>query len=87
VPARVQATASEIMSTTAKTILTFLLAAGGMATAATAAAQHYPTRPVRFIVPAPPGGGLDIVARTLAQKLAEPFGQSVAVDTTHTEFS
>ncbi len=68
------------MSTTAKTILTFLLAAGGMSAAATTAAQHYPARPVRFIVPAPPGGGLDIVARTLAQKLAEPFGQSVVVD-------
>ncbi len=64
------------MSTTAKTILTLLFAAASAA----AAAQHYPARPVRFIVPAPPGGGLDIVARTLAQKLAEPFKQSVVVD-------
>ena len=64
------------MSTTAKTILTLLFATVSVA----AAAQHYPARPVRFIVPAPPGGGLDIVARTLAQKLAEPFKQSVVVD-------
>jgi tripartite-type tricarboxylate transporter receptor subunit TctC len=45
------------------------------------AAQAYPNRPVRIIVPYPPGSGADIVARILADKLAGQFGQQVIVDT------
>jgi len=47
---------------------------------APATAQSYPTRPVRFIVSYPPGGGADTVARVLGQKLAESWGQQVVVD-------
>lgn len=43
-------------------------------------AAHYPNRPVRFIVPFAPGGGTDIVARAIAQKLGEAWGQQVVVD-------
>jgi len=43
-------------------------------------AQTYPNRPVRFIVPYSAGGGVDIVTRTLAQKLTELFNQSFVVE-------
>jgi tripartite-type tricarboxylate transporter receptor subunit TctC len=44
------------------------------------AAERYPVRPVRLIAPFPAGGGVDIVARQLAQKLSERWGQQVVVD-------
>ncbi len=47
---------------------------------AAADAQPYPQRPIRFIVPFPPGGGNDIVGRIIAHKLAEGLGQNVVVD-------
>ena len=43
-------------------------------------AQDYPTRTVRFIVPYVPGGGVDFVGRTVAQKLSETWGYTVIVD-------
>jgi tripartite-type tricarboxylate transporter receptor subunit TctC len=48
--------------------------------AACATAQAFPSRPVRLIAPFPAGGGVDIVARQLAQKLTEKWGEQVVVD-------
>jgi len=44
------------------------------------AAQTYPSGPLRIISPYPPGGGTDILSRTIGQKLNERFGQPVVVD-------
>src|SRR6185436_5101559 len=40
----------------------------------------YPSRPIRFVVPLPPGGGADIVARTVAERLSKSLGTQVIVD-------
>jgi tripartite-type tricarboxylate transporter receptor subunit TctC len=55
-----------------------LAAAAGLCTPARA--EDYPLRPIRLIVPYPPGSGTDIVARLLAQKITENWGQQVIVD-------
>jgi tripartite-type tricarboxylate transporter receptor subunit TctC len=52
-----------------------LLSAAGLA-----AAQSYPTKPIRMIAPSSPGSGVDIVARILAQPLGADMGQQVVVD-------
>ena len=46
----------------------------------TAAAQQYPTRPVRVIVPLTPGGGVDIIARVIADHYSQVMGQRFIVD-------
>jgi tripartite-type tricarboxylate transporter receptor subunit TctC len=45
-----------------------------------AAAESFPTRPIRLVVPYPAGGGTDIVGRILAQKLHESLGQPIVID-------
>lgn len=45
-----------------------------------AGAQPYPSRPLRMIVPVPPGGGADFVARSYASRLSDALGQQVVVD-------
>jgi tripartite-type tricarboxylate transporter receptor subunit TctC len=61
-----------------KNLLSVLLAS--LALALPAAAQTYPSRPIRMIVPFPAGGATDILARALSQKLGEKIGQPVIVD-------
>jgi len=59
-----------------KTVLALLLAAFSTL----AVSQTYPTKPVRLIIPFPPGGSNDVVGRAIGQQLAERLGQSVVID-------
>jgi tripartite-type tricarboxylate transporter receptor subunit TctC len=51
-----------------------------MAFTASACAQGYPNKPIRLIVPFPPGGSVDMVARLVGKKLTENLGQPIIVD-------
>jgi tripartite-type tricarboxylate transporter receptor subunit TctC len=59
-----------------KTLFAFLITL----LASAAAAQPYPAKPVRLVIPFPPGGSNDVVGRAIAQQLAERLGQGVMVD-------
>jgi tripartite-type tricarboxylate transporter receptor subunit TctC len=61
-----------------KALLSFGVVA--LAVSAPADAQVYPSKPVRMVLPYPPGGGSDTIGRPLAQKLSESLGQQVVVE-------
>jgi tripartite-type tricarboxylate transporter receptor subunit TctC len=52
----------------------------GWASIAAAAQAQYPARPIRFIVPFPPGGGTDTMARAMGNRLGEALGEQIVVD-------
>jgi tripartite-type tricarboxylate transporter receptor subunit TctC len=66
---------------TKRALVTGMIAAGfGLSTARSASAQTYPTRPVKLIVPLPPGSAPDIRHRLIAQALSQAWGQQVVVE-------
>jgi tripartite-type tricarboxylate transporter receptor subunit TctC len=58
----------------------WLVLGAGVALCALAQAQSWPARPVRFIVPFPPGGATDISARLLGEKLTQIWGQPIVIE-------
>ena len=69
---------------TRKAVVAVLLAAAGIAAqhahAQGGSAPKYPERPIRLVVGFPPGGATDILARILAQHMADSIGQTVVID-------
>ena len=64
-----------------RTTLAAAIALGALFTAGGVVAQAaYPSKPIRLVVPFPPGGGTDLIARTVAQKLAENLKWTVIID-------
>jgi tripartite-type tricarboxylate transporter receptor subunit TctC len=54
--------------------------AAALALAGSALAQGYPNRPIKVVVPYPPGGGTDVVARIITQKMATLLNQAIVID-------
>ena len=61
-------------------LLSLLVLLLGLPASFAIAAEAYPARPVRMLIPYPPGGGLDLPGRTVGQKFAEYTGQQMVVD-------
>lgn len=64
----------------ARTVGRFLLACMLLGAMESAVAQAFPAKPVKIVVPYPPGGGSDLLARMIGQKLGEKWGQAVIVE-------
>jgi tripartite-type tricarboxylate transporter receptor subunit TctC len=66
-----------------KVVTVFKMAVAALAvmlTANAAQAQNYPNRPIKIVVPATPGGGIDIIARVVGEKISASLGQSVVIE-------
>ena len=68
------------LSKLCKTMFSCSLVAMTMTMAGPASAQSYPNHPIRLLVPFTPGGGTDILARIVAQKMSEGLGQQIMVE-------
>src|SRR5205823_9371310 len=65
---------------TKMTSLRFVCASLALASAYPAAAQTYPSQPIRMIAPFPPGGSVDITARLIAEPLGSQLGTRIIID-------
>ena len=65
--------------TISRSVRSFFLV-GLLALATSCFAQDYPTKPIRLLIPAPPGGGTDILARVMADHLVKQLGQPIVFD-------
>lgn len=65
---------------TRRAVMTALALLAGLCTHAAGAAQGYPDKPIRMVIPYPPGGGTDVMGRTLAQQVSIQVGQPVVVE-------
>src|SRR5450631_1621510 len=70
----------EVCASRSRTLARLFVLTAAAAFSADGAASDYPARPIRMLVGFTAGGGSDIAARNVAQKLSEDFGQSVVVD-------
>jgi tripartite-type tricarboxylate transporter receptor subunit TctC len=68
------------MHRTARKLLKAVFAAAAAILCAQALAQSFPNRPIRLVVPFPPGGGTDVVARAVAPRMSEFLGQPIVID-------
>lgn len=63
-----------------KNLVSRILLAAALAFSLAVAAQDYPSKPIKIVVPYPPGGGVDVMARIVADKFREKWGQPVIVE-------
>ncbi|MFC5606094.1 Bug family tripartite tricarboxylate transporter substrate binding protein [Variovorax soli] len=63
-----------------RTLINAAAAVATLACGAPSFAQGYPSKPIMFVVPAPPGGGLDALARTMADEMGKRMGATIVVD-------
>ncbi len=70
----------ELSRTASHLLVAFLTVTASLSAALPAVAADYPSRPLRLLVPFPPGGGVDLLARLLGSRLGEALGQQVVVD-------
>lgn len=68
------------MGATIKATLAFFLVAGSIVAAGPTAAQSYPTKPIRLIVPQGAGGSTDIISRIVAQRMSANMNQQIVID-------
>ena len=68
---------SNLLVAVLSTILAFM---GSLGLTQLAQAQAWPTKPIKFIVPYPPGGGTDVIARIVQEPLSQVLGQQVIID-------
>ena len=68
------------MKINARTLVTAIAMATGLAATSAAVAADYPTKPIRVIVPFAPGGSTDIIARLVTQRMAQELGKPMVVE-------